>query len=314
MGKFIVLDVVFYASSLNYDQGSGNIQELKKITKWDGKQYTFVSRYALRYSILHHAHSLFGEKWPLAGKEQLKLENGGVVQANGDAKELVKNFPEFDFFGYMMTKSGQGADTRPAVAALSHAISLVPFNYDSHFNANLDVRRRSGNSGSNPFTIEEHYSYYIYSVVIDLNRLGTTDGTDIVDDSKKVERIEQLMNTILTLKRQIKGRVEDLAPKLMVVGLYNETPYKSFKDKIALANEYEEEITQTEEKIEGGTKIFRRIVKTNKPRFEVYDLGASETYDVPRLITKVSEFSKKDGGKDGGLLFYKDAEIEVGGR
>ena len=100
----------------------------------------------------------------------------------------------------------------------------------------------------------------------------------------------------------------------MVVGLYNETPYKSFKDKIALANEYEEEITQTEEKIEGGTKIFRRIVKTNKPRFEVYDLGASETYDVPRLITKVSEFSKKDGGKDGGLLFYKDAEIEVGGR
>jgi len=35
--KYIVLDVVFYGSSLNYDQGQGNYQELKKITKWDGK-------------------------------------------------------------------------------------------------------------------------------------------------------------------------------------------------------------------------------------------------------------------------------------
>ena len=57
--RYIVLDVVFYANSLNYDQGEGNYQELKKITKWDGRQYVLVSRYALRYSILHWANKLF---------------------------------------------------------------------------------------------------------------------------------------------------------------------------------------------------------------------------------------------------------------
>lgn len=40
MSRYIVMDLVFYGNSLNYDQGSGNYQELKKITKWDGRQYT----------------------------------------------------------------------------------------------------------------------------------------------------------------------------------------------------------------------------------------------------------------------------------
>lgn len=39
MSRFIVMDIVFYGGSLNYDQGTGNYQELKKITKWDGRQY-----------------------------------------------------------------------------------------------------------------------------------------------------------------------------------------------------------------------------------------------------------------------------------
>ncbi len=42
MGRFVVMDVVFYGNSLNYDQGTGNYQELKKITKWDGRQYSLV--------------------------------------------------------------------------------------------------------------------------------------------------------------------------------------------------------------------------------------------------------------------------------
>lgn len=312
IGKFIVLDIVFYASSLNYDQGSSNIQELKKITKWDGKQYTLVSRYALRYSILHHAHSLFGDNWPLAGSNELNNDQG-VVQAKGKQADLVKDFPEFDLFGYMMTKEEEAATTRSAVAALSHAVSLVPFNYDSHFNANLDVAKRSGKPTSiNPFTKEEHYSYYVYSIVINCNRVGRVDSDEkpVLEDGKKIERINQLVEAVLTLKRQIKGEQEDLSPKILVVGLYNNTPYESLKDRLALADEYEEEITQTEEKVENGTKIIRRIIKTKKPKFEIYGSKEATRIDKAQLKAEIEKFMKHDEPSSSTLL-YSVPEIKV---
>jgi len=79
MGRFIVLDIVFYGGSLNYDQGSGNYQELKKITKWDGKQYTLVSRYALRYSLLETGKSI--GLW--------KLVDGSNLQRAGESDKTV---------------------------------------------------------------------------------------------------------------------------------------------------------------------------------------------------------------------------------
>lgn len=333
MSKFIVLDVVFHASSLNYDQGSGNIQELKKITKWDGKQYTLVSRYALRHSVLHKASELFPD-WKLAGSNELSNKKG-VVQATGEQKELIK-FPEFDLFGYMITtknkKKGKGKksekETEPeaeetedsatlvrnAVAAISHAVSLVPFNYDSHFNVNLDVAKRSENpTALNPFTIEEHNSIYVYSIVIDVDRVGKVDdgGESVLDETKKTERIGQLLETVCNLTRQIKGRSEDLSPKLLFVGLYENEPYQSFKDRIALANEYEEEITQTEEKVENGTKIIRRTVKTNKPKFEVYGLNKIDTRDKGAIKTEVRNFLTENYEKKSEVLFYHVPEFNV---
>lgn len=307
------MDVVFYGNSLNYDQGSGNIQELKKITKWDGKQYTLVSRYALRYSILHHANSLFEKEWPLAGEDVLGVEQD-VVQPDDEPKKLIEKFPEFDLFGYMMTKGGESATTRSAVAALSHAVSLVPFNYDSHFNANLDVAKRANKPKNiNPFTREEHYSYYVYSIVIDLNRVGIVDDdkkTVVLADDKKITRINQLVDVILTLKRQIKGEQEDLSPKILLAGLYNNMPYESFKDRIALADEYEEEIIQNEEKVENGTKILRRTVKTNKPKFEIYGLKEHLKTNKEEIKSKINDFLTKDE-KMSSILLYHVPEIKV---
>jgi len=117
--RYIVLDVVFYANSLNYDQGAGNYQELKKITKWDGKQHILVSRYALRYSILHWANKLFPNDWKLAGTDELICESGGVARLKSpdevkkDKKysdfmeDVFLDYPEFDLFGFMI------APTRP---------------------------------------------------------------------------------------------------------------------------------------------------------------------------------------------------------
>ena len=188
--KFIVLDIVFYGSSLNYDWGGGaNYQPLKKIIKWDGRQYVLVSRYALRYSILHWANTLFPDVWRLAGTDVLRAEKQDVVRLKSENevkkelkmryKEFLQNkvfaqYPEFDLFGFMIAEKGsqQGALTRISPVKISHAVSLTPYNLDSHTMANLDVMRRAGGKGSNPVTTEEKADFYVYNVTIDVERIG----------------------------------------------------------------------------------------------------------------------------------------------
>ena len=369
MGRFIVMDIVFYGSSLNYDQGTGNYQELKKITKWDGRQYTLVSRYALRYSLLETAKNM--GLWNIADGSKLQRAGEGnqtVIQPSEEvllSGEILK-YPEFDLFGYLIT-STTPPNFKEASAKISHAVSLTPFNYDALFNANVGLANRmrkiTGMMEPNPFTAEEHETYYQYSVVIDIDKIGkieiylaktikegnkqrTMNAIEIVEDSKgcinfkiqysgrneplefkyqkdennsiylsrlilpfrekdnKVkfseelkdviefnnnagamvveyrlkdekikERVKQLISTILHLKRSIKGRDEDLSPKLMVVGIYKNHPYKTYKDRIFLVDEhYEEEYDEIEEREENGKKIVKVkhvVSKTKKPVFEV---------------------------------------------
>ena len=44
--------MVFEAESANYGEGFGNISVLKKMSRRNGETYTYISRQALRYSIV----------------------------------------------------------------------------------------------------------------------------------------------------------------------------------------------------------------------------------------------------------------------
>jgi len=365
MGRYIVMDIVFYGNSLNYDQGSGNYQELKKITKWDGKQYTLVSRYALRYSLLETGRKM--GLWDVAdGSKLYESEGGGEQKVIQPAPEIllsgeILKYPEFDLFGYLITQPrgiNQPQNFRTAPVKISHAVSLTPFSYDALFNANVGLANRrmkvTGKLEPNPFTAEEHETFYQYTVVVDVNNIGNLevyvnegeniqlgDGrklkikeikseNDSNGDEEKVKiefgdendpivqfedekiklkgeispinnklkvikyslkekenedpvkkRVETLIKTILNLKRSIKGRDENLSPKLMVVGIYKDTPYKAFKDKIILVDEYvSEEYDEIEEDEKDGKKIYRvrhRITKSRKPVFEIEDENLSDS-------------------------------------
>jgi CRISPR-associated protein Cst2 len=330
--RYIVLDVVFYGSSLNYDQGTGNYQELKKITKWDGKQYSFVSRYALRYSILETGKNL--GFWSIADEEHLQRAGEGdktVIQPAIRtllSGEILK-YPEFDLFGYLITNTIP-QNAREAAVKISHAVSLTPYTYDSHFCGNLGLAKRMvknvGKMNPNLFTVEEHQTYYIYTVVIDVDKIGKNEvylskkegknweveikenndtykikikigeqestyelkrndnSVEITkyelgnvyiltqtlankDDVVK-ERIAKLIKSILYLSRNIKGRNEILHPKLLIVGMYKNIPYKSYKDRIILSDEYEE-IFEEKKESQGNDeiRIIRRVVKLKKPTF-----------------------------------------------
>lgn len=398
--KYIVMDIVFYAGSLNYDQGAGNYQELKKITKWDGKQYTLVSRYALRYSLLKTGEQL--GLWDVASGKILERAGKGdktVIQPSIKillSGEILK-YPDYDFFGYLITGTTP-QNSREAPVKISHAISLTPYNYDSHFAGNLDLAKRMVEAGKaekmdpNLFTVEEHQTYYIYTVVIDVDRIGKNKvylakdkeieieengkkekikiseievasnklilkeidqkkkeekkRKEIIIDNNKIEleletlgekillleqtskgdtkdKIRTLIQAILNLNRDIKARKEILHPKLLILGLY-EGNYKIFKDRIGLSNNYkeiyEDEIIQ-DDKNKNKTKRIKRIVKLQKPVFEISgDVNAKNlkgegeppVIDEEEILkSKKSIIDKFFDNKETGVWIYRAPEIEV---
>jgi len=384
MGKYIVMDVVFKASSLNYDQGSGNYQELKKITRWNGKQYTFVSRYALRYSLLE------------TGKENgwIQIAKGENLQLHGQAENKViqpsselllsgglLKYPEFDMFGYLIT-STKPQNFREAPVKISPAISMTPYNYDALFNANIGMANRmrkiKGDMSPNPFTSEEHETFYQYSIVIDVDSVRKLDlylkkgeevdfgeasekwklenaepdksdntgklkftlkknkKVKIIESDKEVkvegnhenegiyhivysisdreEKIKNLIKCIMNLHRSIKGRDEDLSPKLLVLGFYENKPYKTFKDRIELVDEISEEsideITETTEGSKKIVKVVHKTIKQTRPKFRIGGLDKNNNLkDENDVVTKVEEFLK--GKNKSGVYLYKIPEIEV---
>ncbi|KZX12042.1 type I-B CRISPR-associated protein Cas7/Cst2/DevR [Methanobrevibacter curvatus] len=392
MGKYIVLDIVFYGRSLNYDQGSGNYQELKKITKWDGKQHTLVSRYALRYSLLETAREFY--KWDLVdGKDLINAGNSDdskVIQLSNDLlfSGEILNYPEFDLFGYLIT-STTPQNFRTAPVKIGHAISLTPFNYDSLFNANIGlanrVRKYKGKLEPNPFVVEEHETFYQYSIVIDVDNVGelevyvdkskceieNNEGkwkiAEINDDltihaekgsgkskekyeikksdifteksqynmsnidniytfsfsiknEERNNRIKELIQSIMNLKRFIKARDEDLSPKLMIVGIYENNPYQTYKDRICLLDEYTKEEYDEIEEIPSSdgkrvVKVKHKITKSKKPTFEVIGIEENnefETYDQKEILTFIENFlNNNKNEKLCNLKLYHDPNIDI---
>ena len=47
----LTLTMVFLAESANYGEGVGNITTLKKMTRGDYQQYSYISRQAIRYNL-----------------------------------------------------------------------------------------------------------------------------------------------------------------------------------------------------------------------------------------------------------------------
>ncbi|RLF31834.1 MAG: type I-B CRISPR-associated protein Cas7/Cst2/DevR, partial [Thermoplasmata archaeon] len=266
---------------------------------------------------------------------------------------------------------------------ISHAISMTPFNYDALFNANIGMANRMrkvyGEMKPNPFTSEEHETFYQYTTVIDIGSISTIDlylkenseikegknkwkvtevkcesnvkvkltkkdkakiieekiietaeGVKKLDFSKidelyhikystedSKEKVRALIKIILNLHRSIKGRNEDLTPKLLALGLYNNTPYQTFKDRIALVDENIEEtydeITEITEEGKKIVKIIHKTVKEAKPKFRIYvDFEKAEVLKEEKIIEKIGGFlDKGEEEKCTEIEIFKLPEIDI---
>lgn len=226
--KGLTASFIFEAESSNYGEGIGNVTSLKKMSRGTGESYTYISRQAIRYNIMDQM-----------GENNTPLDvDGSVIQFAADA--TIKDYPEIDLFGYMKTK--KPTKTRSAVVRLSNAVSLENFNADLDFLTNkglLDRYNAQGGDakdGGNIAQSEIHKSYYVYTITIDLDKVGI-DKNDNVEISieEKSKRVVDLLDTIKFLYRDIKGRRENLSPLFAIGGVYDiKNPF--FENKLKVKN------------------------------------------------------------------------------
>lgn len=226
----LTLSIIFKAESANYGEGYRNLAVLKKMTRGDSKEYTYISRQALRYNMMN----------------QLKWDNTPVeAQGSGESKVVqfaptatIEDYPEIDLFGYMKTTSKNddnkgGAQTRSAVVRLSNAISLESFEGDMDYLTNMGLASREGLNNAIAQS-EIHHSYYGYTITIDLDRIGI-DGTIEISNEEKEKRVVDFLKTVEFLYRDIRGRRENLAPLFIIGGLYErKNPY--FEHRLMVNN------------------------------------------------------------------------------
>lgn len=217
MKKGLSMTMIFKAQSLNYGEGIGNISELKKLTRGDGNVYTFASRQALRYDIVRIANKMFG--WNLEVVDKSK----GTVQFKDDL--TIKDSEEMDLFGYMKTVKGSGdgkdggSNIRSAAVRLSNAISLEEYKSDIELLNNKGLADRI-TEFPNLANIEQHLSYYTYTITIDLEKIGV-DGNVELSNEDKIKRVHQLLDVVKILNREIRGREENLSPVFVIGGMYD---------------------------------------------------------------------------------------------
>ena len=209
--KGVSITIIFKAQSLNYGEGIGNISELKKLTRGNGDVYTFASRQALRYDIVRLGNKMFNWNLEVVDKSQ------GTVQFKSDL--TIKDSEEMDLFGYMKTAKNDGSNVRSAAVRLSNAISLESYKGDMDFLNNKGLADRI-NEFPNLANIEQHLSYYTYTITIDLEKIGIDENIELSNEEKE-KRVNQLLDIIKILNRNIRGREENLSPVFVIGGTYN---------------------------------------------------------------------------------------------
>jgi len=178
--KNITITLIFEGSALNRDEKiGGNILSIKKL-KQGNKIVSFIGKPAIRHYLFETLYKSYN--W----KQSSVTGQGEVVQFDIKEDDIISS-PELDAFGYMYTIGNQASITRKAPVGITKAIGLDPYEGDMAFYANHDLVLRGIKEGltlkPNPYSKEEHFSFYKVSFTIDVDILGRDEW--IVDDVKK---------------------------------------------------------------------------------------------------------------------------------
>ena len=116
------------------------------------------------------------------------------------------------------TQEDRSSKKRSAPVRLSNAISLEEYKSDIEFLNNKGLADRI-NEYANLANIEQHLSFYTYTITIDLEKIGVDEEIEL-DNKIKAKRVKELLEIVKVLNRDIRGREENLSPIFIIGGLY----------------------------------------------------------------------------------------------
>lgn len=227
----------------NYGEGLGNLSTVQKVFK-NGKTFATRSRESLKNSLMVEAGFY---------DDLVVVSAGGVTQKDVNEELNASNCRALEG-GYMNT---EGTTTiRKSSIYLTDAISCSEFVGEYRFHNNLFMAQRAadqlginlqeeGNAkeaGLMPYQYEYDRGLKVYSVTIDLDRVGvdenfTKDDLPLEADSEeKADRVISLLKAIQSLNLVVKGNLDNAEP-VFIVGGIGERKTHFFENVINVENQ-----------------------------------------------------------------------------
>ncbi len=233
----------------NYSEGLGNISSVQKVYR-NRKVYATRSRESLKNAICVQA-GLY---------EDLQTANDGAMQKLV-TEELNAATCRALEGGYMSTKDL--TYIRNSSFYLTDAISCEPFVNDTRFHNNLylasnyakanglNLQEKAKESGLMPYQYEYDKSLKVYSLTIDLERVGVDENFGAEADNKeKAERVKNLLDAVAHLSLVVKGNLDNAEPLFIAGGMserkthYFENVVKVQNDKLLISEDLKDKIAE----------------------------------------------------------------------
>ena len=206
----LTLTVVANMTS-NYGEGLGNASSVQKIYK-NQKEYAMRSRESLKNAICVQA-GLYDDLETSLDKVMQKKVTEELNASNCRALEG----------GYMST---QGLTyVRNSSFYLTDAIAVDSFINELRFhnnlylasthakNNNLSIQNNATETGLMPYQYEYDKSLKVYSITIDLDKIGVDENFHAeADNSEKAFRVNAILDAIANLSLVVKGNLDNAEP------------------------------------------------------------------------------------------------------
>lgn len=202
----------------NYGESLGNISSVQKVYR-EGKEYATRSRESLKNAICVQA-GLYDDLQTSVDGAMQKLVTKDINAATCKALEG----------GYMSTKDV--TYIRNSSFYLTDAVSVEPFISDARFHNNLylatnfakanglNVQNNSKDCGLMPYQYEYDKSIKIYSITIDLEKVGVDQNFDAeASNEEKCSRVLSIIDAVENLSLVVKGNLDNAEPIFIAGGL-----------------------------------------------------------------------------------------------
>ncbi|WP_372713935.1 type I-B CRISPR-associated protein Cas7/Cst2/DevR [Ilyobacter sp.] len=255
--RALTLTVVAHMTS-NYGESLGNIGSVQKLHR-DGKTYSMRTRESIKQAVMEQSGMY----------KDLKVKVDGATQKEVNENLTVANCKALEG-GYMNTASkADGGFTRVRNSSfyMTDAIAVEPMTNDYRFHNNLflaskyakdndlNVQKDAGKVGLMPYQYEYDKGMKVYSITIDLEKIGKDVNFDTEASSEeKFKRVEMLLDGVENLSLIVRGNLDNAEPLFIVGGLSNRMTH--YFENVVRIRENKLQITDDfKERINSGYKV-----------------------------------------------------------